>query len=101
MSMNAQEQNAFDCIVSRVNELETKLLKLSKEVDAGLRNASVEIPVVDEQGNAIKDERYPCLHFGLVEKRHITDVVRWLEDLLDVKFQIVRRQDEEGAYDNS
>ena len=96
-----------DEVVRRiVEDLDKRVKQLESKYETVSRTASVERPVVDPEGKPlltpIKTE-IPEYRWGkpLTESRRLSNVLGWLEELLEVKFQIVRTADEEGGYEGT
>lgn len=91
-------------VVNFRNELEgfrQDLLNVLHEVREVKSRMEVKIPVVNPDGTPyLAPGENPYALWNLSEPRYLKDVVRWLEDVLDCKFYIIRTPDEEGGYDN-
>ena len=62
----------------------------------------VQIPVKYPDGSAYK--RRPKCGLSMMpqyETRELRHVVRWLEEMLECTFQVIRTPDEEGGYDTA
>ena len=79
---------------SALKYLDGKLREIEK-------NYFVDIPVVDPNGSHIREMHPRNLEFlPVYEKRYLKDLVRWLEEVLDCKFQVIRTKDVEGAFED-